>query len=226
MERQNKGVMTDRRTFLAQGVLVLAGITAGTLTPLQGETSMRARREFLKAVSPVAGSGASGDPSVGFGWEISNIDNNGADVFFEVRDTMILNSINVDVAFMITSAPGGAGFAEVLCDGGVSRGAKPIFSDNPQAYIGFTPSSNFGTLTAHNPNRLNVGLGGVVQDLFFNVILKTWVSTDGTGGYTSRQVYAQPGLALNKGDYLVFHMDHAGVGGDVEMQAVMIYTLV
>lgn len=188
--------------------------------------SMRARREFLKAVSPVAGSGQSGDPVVGFGWEISNIDNNGADVFFEVRDTMILNSINVDVAFMITSAPAQAGFAEVLCDGGVSRGAKPTFSAPPQAYIGFAPSANFGTLTPHNPSGLNVGLGGVVQDLFFNVILKTWVPADGAGGYTSRQVYAQPGLALNKGDYLVFHMDHAGVGGDVEMQAVLTYSLV
>jgi hypothetical protein len=39
-------------------------------------------------------------------------------------------------------------------------------------------------------------------------------------------VYAQTGLALNKGDYLVFHMDHAGVGGDVEMQAVLQYALV
>jgi hypothetical protein len=38
------------------------------------------------------------------------------------------------------------------------------------------------------------------QDLFFNVILKAWVPTDGTGGSTSRQVYAQTGLALNKGD--------------------------
>lgn len=226
MECRTKGTMPDRRTFLTQGVLVLAGITAGTLTPLEAKMSIRARREFLKAVSPVAGTGQSGDPAVGFGWEISNIDNNGADVFFEVRDTMILNSINVDVAFMITSAPAQAGFAEVLCDGGVSRGAKPTFSDNAQAYIGFAPSSNFGAMTPHNPNRLNVGLGGVVQDLFFNVILKTWVPADGTGGYTSRQVYAVPGLALNKGDYLVFHMDHAGVGGDVEMQAVMIYTLV
>jgi hypothetical protein len=226
MESQAKGAMSDRRTFLTQGVLVLAGITAGTLTPLGAEMSMRARREFLKAVSPVAGAGQSGDPTVGFGWEISNIDNNGADVFFEVRDTMILNAVNVDVAFMITSLPAQAGFAEVLCDGGVSRGAKPTFGGPPQAYIGFPPSSNFGTLTPHNPNRLNVGLGGVVQDLFFNVILKTWVPADGTGGYTSRQVYAQLGLALNKGDYLVFHMDHAGVGGDVEMQAVLTYTLV
>jgi len=105
-------------------------------------------------------------------------------------------------------------------------GAKPTFNDSPAAYINFAPSTNFGKLTPHNPNKLNLGLGGVVQDLFFNVILKTWVPADGTGGYTSRQVSAQTALALNKGDYLVFHVDHAGVGGDVEMQAVLQYNLV
>ena len=67
---------------------------------------------------------------------------------------------------------------------------------------------------------------GWCKTLFFNVILKTSVPENGAGGYTSRQVYGQPGLALNPGDYLVFHMDHAGVGGDVEMQAVLQYTLV
>ena len=123
------------------------------------------RREFLKQIAPVPGAAQSGDPAVGFGWEIVNIDNNGADVFFEVRDTMILNTINVDVAFMITNLPAQPGFAEVLCDGGVSRGTKPTFTPPSQAYIGFPASSNFGELTLHNPNKLNVGLGGVVQDL-------------------------------------------------------------
>ena len=66
----------------------------------------------------------------------------------------------------------------------------------------------------------------MVQDLFFDVILKTWVPADGTGGYTSRQFSSQAALALNKGDYLVFHMDHAGVSGDVEMQGVLQYTVV
>jgi hypothetical protein len=216
----------DRRTFLAEGVLVLARVTAGTVTSAEAMMNTRGRREFLKTISPVPGATQSGDPVVGFGWEIVNIDNNGADVFFEVRDTMILNAINIDVSFMITSLPSQPGFAEVLCDGGVSRGTVPKFSAPPQAYIGFGGSPNFGDLQLHNPNKLNVGLGGVVQDLFFNVILKTWVPADGTGGATSRQVYAQTGLALNKGDYLVFHMDHAGVGGDVEMQAVLQYTLV
>src|SRR5579864_7499030 len=127
--------MTERRTFLIQGALVLAGITAGTLTPLEAVMNAKGRREFLKAVSPVAGADPSKDPVAGFGWEIDNVDNNGADVYFEVRDAMILNSINVDVAFMITGLPAAPGFAEVLCNGGVSRGAKPTFSPPPAAYI-------------------------------------------------------------------------------------------
>jgi hypothetical protein len=221
--------MADRRTFLIQGVLALGGISAGTFTPLEAAMNVRGRREFLTAVSPIAGTVgavASGDPVAGFGWEIVNINNNGADVFFEVRDTMVLSTINIDVSFMITSAPAAAGFAEILCNGGVSRGAKPTFNTSPAAYLNLPASANFGQLTQHNPNKLNIGLGGVVQDLFFNVILKTWVPADGTGGYTSRQVYGQPGLALNKGDYLMFHMDHAGVSGDVEMQAVLQYNVV
>jgi hypothetical protein len=218
--------MADRRTFLTQGALVLAGITAGTFTPLEAAMNAKGRREFLKAVSPVPGAAQSGDPVVGFGWEVVNIDNNGADIFFEVRDTMVLNTINFDVSFMITSLPTAAGFAEILCQGGVSRGAKPTFSTSPASYLNSPPSPNFGSLTAHNPNKLNIGLGGVVQDLFFNVILKTFVPADGTGGYTSRQVFGQPSLALNKGDFLMFHMDHAGVGGDVEMQAILQYTVV
>jgi hypothetical protein len=218
--------MADRRTFLIQGVLALGGITAGTFTPWEAAMNVRGRRAFLTAVSPAPGAVVSGDPLAGFGWEIVNIYNNGADVFFEVRDTMVLSTINIDVSFMITSAPAATGFAEILCNGGVSRGAKPTFNTSPAAYLNLPPSANFGQLTQHNPNKLNIGLGGVVQDLFFNVILKTWVPADGTGGYTSRQVYGQPALALNKGDYLMFHMDHAGVSGDVEMQAVLQYNVV
>ncbi len=77
--------MSGRRTFLIQGVLVLGGISAGTFTPLEAAMNVRGRREFLKAVSPATGTaGATGaqDPLVGFGWEIVNINNNGADVFF------------------------------------------------------------------------------------------------------------------------------------------------
>ena len=63
----------DRRTFLADGVLVLVGITAGTVTSTEAMMNSTRRREFLKAISPVPGATQSGDPVVGFGWEIVNI---------------------------------------------------------------------------------------------------------------------------------------------------------
>ena len=67
--------------------------------------------------------------------------------------------------------------------------------------------------------------GFVLQNIFFSVILKTWVSKSGTASSTSRHVSAARSLALNTGDYLVFNMSHAGVPGDAEMQLVLQYTL-
>ena len=157
--------------------------------------------------------------------EISDINNNGADLYFEVLNAMVLDSIDIDVAFMLTGPPAQAGFAEVLCMGGVSRGTKPTFSDPPAAYINLPPSPNFARLAVHNPNNLSNGVGGVVSGLFYTVILKTWVPVDGTASSTYRHVVVSPGLVLSKGDFLVFHVDHAGVGGDVEMQTSFQYTL-
>jgi hypothetical protein len=215
--------MSDRRTFLIRSALALAGVTAGTFTPLEAMMNVRTKELFpqVGAISPASGA----QQFAGFGWEISNINNNGADLYFEVLDAMVLNTINIDVAFMLTGPPAQAGFAEVLCMGGVSRGAKPTFSDPPAAYINFPPSPNFARLAVHNPNNLSNGIGGVVGGLFYTVILKTWVPADGTASSTYRHVVVSPGLVLGKGDYLVFHMDHAGVGGDVEMQTSFQYTL-
>ena len=182
-----------------------------------------------KQIFPQVGSQASAVSSqqqiAGFVWELDDINNNGADLYFEVLDAMVLNTINIDVAFMLTALPAQPGFAEVLCMGGVSRGAKPTFSDSAAAYINFPGAPHFARLAQHNPNNLATGMGGVVQDLFYSVILKTWVPSDGAGASTYRHVAVQPNLILSKGDFLVFHMDHAGVGGDVEMQTTFQYTL-
>jgi len=216
--------MSDRRTFLIRSTLALAGITAGTLTPLEAMMNVRTKQMFPQAGSALP-QVSSQEQVAGFGWEISNIDNNGADLYFEVLDAMVLSTINIDVAFMLTGPPAQPGFAEVLCMGGVSRAAKPTFSPPPQAYINFPASPHFAQLAVHNPNDLNNGIGGVVSGLFYTVILKTWVPADGTASSTYRHVAVSPNLVLNKGDFLVFHMDHAGVGGDVEMQTAFQYTL-
>jgi hypothetical protein len=108
----------------------------------------------------------------------------------------------------------------------LSRQAVPT-SDNSGGhdYISFAPTSDFGLVALANPNNLvMVYDGGISQDKFVGVILKTWVPSDGTASATARNVTAYPSLTLNPGDYLAFHMDHARVSGDAEMQLVLHYT--
>jgi hypothetical protein len=138
---------------------------------------------------------------------------------------MLLSTINIDVAFMIISLPETPGFTEVLAQALVSRGVAPTFDNSGgHAYLQPVTSSDFSSVTIDNPNNIPVnGNSAMGQDLFYSVILKAWVPADGTGSSTSRQVFAKPSLVLNAGDYLVFHMDHAGAPGDGEMQVVLNY---
>ena len=164
-------------------------------------------------------------PSVAsFGVELVNLNGNGADAYFRVANPMTLNSFNIDAALMLVSATSG-GWAEVLCQGRVCRGAPPTFT-GAAAYLPAPGSADFGQVTWYNPNGLQlIGNSTVIQDLFYSVILKTFVPADGTASSTHRQVFGQPSLMLNAGDYLAFHMDHAGVPVDCELQIVLAYTL-
>ncbi len=203
---------TDRRAFVGTG-LALAGL-AGTITGLDSSA------------------GAVAKPSTGprfasFGWEVANLNDNGADVFFEVTSNMTVNAIDTDVAFMLTSLPASPGFAEVLCRAAVSPGERPKFyHGDPGASFVSPRSHDFSKTHIHNPNHLNVGDDGyLLQNIFYSVILKTWVPASGAGSSTSRHTSAAPSLVLNVGDFLVFNMSHAGVPGDAEMQVVLQYTV-
>lgn len=204
-------IKEGRRKFLAGTGVALAGVTAGSASAFSGSSATTQGATLMSA---------------GFGWEINNIHDNGADAYVLVVESMVLSAANIDVAYMITEAPTVAGFAEVLCGGAVSRGAPPSFSSGPQAYTLSSKSPNFGNVQIYNPNGLTIGYNGfLLQDEFYQVILKTWVPLNGTASSTHRQVRVTPSLQLNSGDYLVFHMDHAGVQGDVEMQVVLEYSL-
>jgi len=203
---------TDRRALLGTG-LALAGL-AGTITGLDS-TAHAAEK-------------ASTNPRfASFGWEVTNLNDNGADVFFEVTSNMVVNAIDTDVSFMLTGLPAAPGFAEILCRAAVSRGERPKFQQgDPGASFVSPQSPNFSKTHIYNPNKLNVGDDGyLLQNIFFSVILKTWVPKSGTGSSTSRHVSATPSLVLKAGDFLVFNMSHAGVSGDAEMQVVLQYTL-
>jgi hypothetical protein len=200
------------------------------------------RRRFINgttlgaigAVAALSSSAASGQSSganangvAGFGWEMSNLNNNGADAYFLVSKQMILSTFNIDVAFMLTSPPPFVAFAEVLCQAAVSRGGPPAFTTGQHAYLDPPTSADFGPVAWYNPNGMPMNGNQVVfQDLFYSVILKSWVPIDGTASSASRQVLGQPSLLLNVGDYLTFHVDHAGLSVDGEMQVVLGYTLV
>lgn len=163
---------------------------------------------------------------VSFGWEITDLDDNGADVYFPVQRDMVFESLDVDVATMLTALPSAPGFLEVLCTGAVGRGAPPTFGPAPQAYLEPPASDNFGTIAAKSAQGLTVGIGPSTpgQDGFFAVILKAFAPSTGAASSASRHVHSEPGLLLNRGDFLGFHMDHAGVPLDGEMQVVIGYT--
>jgi hypothetical protein len=203
---------TDRRSFVGGSGMALAGV-AGTLTGL----SSQAQAQQSSTVPNFAS----------FGWEVSNLEDNGADVFFEVTNNLILSAADFDIAFMITAPPATPGFTEILCRAAISPGAPPTFyRGDPGASFVSPQSPNFGKVKIHNPHGLNVGNDGyLLQNVFCNVILKTWVTGDGTASSTSRHVRLAQSLALNAGDYLVFNMSHAGVSGDCEMQVTFEYLL-
>jgi hypothetical protein len=196
---------SDRRQFLRESGIALGAVTGGSVT-VEALAPRQPPQLMTQEFKPLQ--------QAGFGWEISDINNNGADVLFQVVTDMTLRSLAVDLAYMITAAPVSAGFAEVLCRIRAARGG-PSAQASPASGL-------FGSLQVWNPNGLHVGFDPeVIQDLFFQVILKTWVPADGTASATSRNVRLEPLLSLNAGDFLIFHMDHLGVPGDVEMQVVL-----
>jgi len=204
---------TNRRAFVGGSGLALAGI-AGTVTGLTSNAQGAA--ETTNASTFAA-----------FGWEVSDLNDNGADVFFEVTSNLTLIAADVDLAFMITATPATPGFTEILARAAVSPKAAPQFLPGDPGATFISPTSpNYGKVRIHNPNKLNVGADGIlVQNIFYNVILKTWVTSDGTASSTNRHVRVAPSLNLNAGDFLVFNMSHAGVPGDCEMQVVFEYAL-
>jgi len=161
---------------------------------------------------------------VSFGWEVSNLHNNGADVSFEVLDDIVLTAADIDVATMILSLPSAPGFQEVLCQAAAFRQTTPTYGTPPQVYLQPPATKDFGATTYDNPNGLSIGGDSPpYQDKWMSIILKAWVPADGTASSASRHIHTEPMLALRRGDYLAFHMDHAGVGVDGEMQVVLGY---
>jgi hypothetical protein len=126
----------DRRAFVGSG-LALAGL-AGTITGLDSSAGAVTK----PSTSPSFAS---------FGWEVTDLNNNGADVYFEGTSNMIVSSIDTDVAFMLTSLPANPGFTEVLCRAAVSPGGPPKFQHGDPGAIFVSPlSPSFGKTHIYN----------------------------------------------------------------------------
>jgi len=203
----------DRRSFLLSSRdMVVGALTAGALVACAsaGPTVVEAQT-------------SSSPSTAAFGWEIVNLSNNGADAYFSVQRDMVLNTVDVDLAFSPVSAPTTPGLAEVLCQVAVSRGSAPSFGSGSQAYFAPPISPAFAAVQTYNPNSLTMGYNPPVQDTFVSVILKSWVPVDGTASQAYRHVQILPSISLKTGDYLVFHMDHYGPAVDAEMQVILAF---
>jgi hypothetical protein len=201
---------TDRRRFLGTGALALAGVTAGV-------------------VATSSGCGSSSEPigraATSFGWAVNELGNNTVYAYFRVAHSLTLETVNIDVSCVPCVGAKAPSFTETLCRAWISRGLAPSFNNGQVGSSDAIPAADFGTISVYNPNTLGLTCDAApLQDLFYAVVLKSWVPMDGTAAAASRGVFARPSLVLRAGDYLVFSIDHSGVPGGVTVQAVLGYS--
>jgi hypothetical protein len=159
-----------------------------------------------------------------FGWELTNVSNDGADFYSKTLNPGTICGIELDVAFMVTKVPAAAGFAEVLCTS-VIMPAMPVFPPGSQAFYYTPPQADFADPQFYVPNS-TIGShayalsGGVLAA----VILKTWVATTGVASETHRNVVVMGlNIPIVAGNYFLLHLDHMGIAGDIEVQGVLYY---
>jgi hypothetical protein len=192
--------MDRRNAFKA---LAVAGVSSGALT---------------SCMSAGAATGTS-IQSAGFGWEIPEINNTGADISFRVERAITLLSASIDAAMSLTSPFPNPAFTEVLCLASISRGGPPTINGNA-GYFDEVSSPTFAPAQLFHGDIFH-GNQSMLQDRFYSVILKAFAPYEGS---SSRHVTVNPNLAVDAGDYLIFHMDHAGYGPmNCEMQVVLSY---
>jgi hypothetical protein len=203
-----------RRQVLSGGSIFLAGATAGVVgTGLTGPAAADAAQATAKV------------QTAGIGWEVTNLHNDGADVYFKIVDAMTIHTLDLDVAMMITSLPSAAGNAEVLASAALTA-KVPTFASGPEAYLQLPNSADFGDAQTYNPNGLTMILDGhPTQGSLTTVALRSWVPATGTAAHQSRHVTLPLAMAVKAGSYLTLSMSHAGIQVDCEIQMTMVYTL-
>jgi hypothetical protein len=207
----------DRRHFLSSTTLLLAGVSVGavTLTGCEGvDVHALGSAENLPATSP---------RNAGFGWSIPQLDNTSAYALFRVTQEVRLLFADIDASYRPSQAGESPASAQARCRAWVSRGQAPGFGGVQASAAGASPpSASFGAIEYFNPAKLTVaGDAAPLQDVFYSVVLRSWVPRDGTTSQAARVVSTRPSVTLHVGDFLVFGIDHQGVPGDVGVQAVL-----
>lgn len=158
--------------------------------------------------------------TTGFGWEITNISNNGANAYMPFNAPVTITGLDLDVAFMTLSPENG--WAEVLADVMLSVGPPNPMPGPSVFYSGPAfGQDSMGGMKFDNPVGLQIGGGSSGPGFISTVILKCYCNG---GGSDVRHVsLTNLSITVPAKTCLVFHMDHMGVPGDVEMQGVVFY---
>ena len=168
--------------------------------------------------------------SISFGWEATNLLNNGADSYVEVVNPIVLNALQGNVAIAFPSARMGyfgtnteSGFAEVLAQGFIAS-AKPNFAGGNAEYFNGPVAGNADFANASGlsaPGVSTVAGAAPISGGLFASILKTNAPD---AAFVPISVSGLS-LVIPAGSWIVFHADHAGVGPvDFELQLTMFYS--
>ena len=191
-----------RRQFAANCALALAGFTAGSLcfpTVLAASTAVPSR--------------------AGFSWTVSDLDGTSAFAYFRALRTIVLKAFNIDAAYSISSEGAVFGSAKLSCKASVLHR-----SALRSGFGKFAParSNDFGAAVLYNPNNLTIDCdSSPIQNAFYSAILASCVPSTGKSSQASRHVRSSANIVVSAGDYLCFHLVHAGVPGEGNLGVVL-----
>lgn len=159
--------------------------------------------------------------SMQIGWEVDNINGGGANFVVPLQRSITVLGYQFDMSLGFPVV-GSSGFSEVLCFGAIATGDPTTkFVGLAQSFNGPVARNNdIGTSIFVNPNKYAGRAGaGKWSGALFSAMMKTNAPAAGS------RIVAVSNLSLiaPAGSFLLFHMDHFGVSGDVEMQGVIFY---
>jgi hypothetical protein len=158
-----------------------------------------------------------------FGWEASNLNNNGASIYYQVAGSATLGApgftlTGVQLSVACEPGSGASGFAEVLAYGFAYAGGVPNFSSPTYQISSLSQSPYIQPGTFVNPSSVSVAGNSTPQYCMFSVIMKAVLPNN---PLQCNLYIPQNNLWLPAGAYLVLHMDHGGNGPlDCEMQGM------